>query len=57
MELVLPVYPHASNFRPVLDDKPKTLDYGKRIVEVNTTSSGALKKLFHFKELQSDPAN
>ena len=54
MDLVWPVYRE-----PTSDPSPsesKTLDYGRRIVQGKTiNTSGGLKKLFHFKELQSEP--
>jgi hypothetical protein len=52
MELVLPVYRETSDCSR---SDAKSLDYGRRIVEANATSSGGLKKLFHFKELQASP--
>ena len=55
VELVLPVYRETSDCTRV---ESKSLDYGRRIVEANAAlSSGGLKKLFHFKELQANPAN
>jgi len=53
VELVLPVYRETSDCLRV---ESKSLDYGRRIVEGNSASSGGLKKLFHFKELQANPA-
>jgi len=50
VELVLPVYRETSDCPRV---ESKSLDYGRRIIEANTASSGGLKKLFHFKELQT----
>jgi hypothetical protein len=58
MELVLPVY-RGETTPPNSDNVPaerKSLDYGRRTVEGSTTSTGGLKKLFHFKELQMSPA-
>ena len=54
MELVLPVYREAS--APTVVES-KSLDYGRRLVEGNTAQAGGLKKLFHFKELQTNPEN
>jgi hypothetical protein len=54
VELVLPVYREPST--PV-DRKSKSLDYGRRMVEENTAQTGGLNELFHFKELQTNPAN
>ena len=56
MELVLPVY-RGSPLSPPPVAGAKSLNYGRRVVERNTTTSGGLKKLFHFKELQATPAN
>jgi hypothetical protein len=58
MELVLPVYPeppHCSH-KPATSES-KGLDYGRRLVKENTSSSGGLEKLFHLKESQVTPAN
>jgi hypothetical protein len=54
MELVLPVYRGESATSNM--ESEKSLDYGRRIVEGNTSSAGGLKKLFNFKELQMSPA-
>ena len=54
VELVLPVYRDTSGSSPA---ETKSLDYGRRIVEANVASSGGLKKLFHFKELQASPVS
>ena len=51
---MLPVYRETSDCPRV---ESKSLDYGRRMVEANAASSGGLKKLFHFKELQANPAN
>jgi len=50
VELVLPVYRETAECPRV---ESKSLDYGRRIIEANIASSGGLKKLFHFKELQT----
>jgi ECL1/2/3 zinc binding proteins len=57
MELVLPVYrgDAASPNVEGLSSERKSLDYGRRMVEGNAASTGGLKKLFHFKELQMSP--
>jgi len=54
MDLVWPVYREPTS-NPASSES-KTLDYGRRIVQGKATkTSGGLKKLFHFKELQSEP--
>jgi len=54
MDLVWPVYREPTS-NPTSSES-KTLDYGRRIVQgKSANTSGGLKKLFHFKELQSEP--
>jgi hypothetical protein len=59
MDLVWPVY--REQLTPPTPTEAKSLesksfDYGRRIVQGKTANtSGGLKKLFHFKELQADP--
>jgi len=58
MDLVLPFYKEpTSSTAPEVKDS-KSLEYGRRIVEtsITNTNTGGLKKLFHFKEVQSGPA-
>jgi hypothetical protein len=52
MDLVMPVYPREPESQL---EKRKSLEYARRSVEGSTVSQGGLKKLFHFKELQTSP--
>lgn len=54
MELVLPVYRGTSTAAAT---ESKGLDYCRRMVDRSITETGGLKKLFHFKELQTNPDN
>jgi hypothetical protein len=59
MDLVWPVYREQLSTPTPSEAKSlesKSFDYGRRIVQGKTANtSGGLKKLFHFKELQADP--
>jgi ECL1/2/3 zinc binding proteins len=58
VELVLPVYRETLSPPPVpITTHSKSLDYGRRTVERNPASTGGLKKLFHFKEMQTNHAS
>jgi len=53
----MPVYRDTSGpQQPELLERRKSLEYARRTVQGNTPSTGGLKKLFNFKELQMSPA-
>jgi hypothetical protein len=51
----MPLYRDESGEFVSLGERRKSLEYARRTVEGQATSTGGLKKLFNFKELQMSP--